>query len=163
LHVAFPIAETSFDPAFASDGASDSIIANIVEAMLDYDYLVRPVKLVPRTLEAMPTVEESGKTYTMKIRKGIFFTPDPAFKGKPRELVAADYAYSLKRLLDPALRSPWSWIVEGKLVGGDELEAAAKAHGKFDYDAPLRGLEVVDRYTLRIRLKQPDYRFAYVL
>ena len=64
LHVTFPIAETSFDPAFASDGASDNIIANVMESMLDYDYLVRPVKLVPRTLEAMPTVEDNGKTYT---------------------------------------------------------------------------------------------------
>src|SRR5258708_27916901 len=60
LHVAFPIAETSFDPAFASDAASDGILANIMEAMLDYDYLARPVKLVPRTLEAMPLVEENG-------------------------------------------------------------------------------------------------------
>ncbi len=64
LRVVFSIAETSFDPQFASDAASDGIIANIYEAMLDYDYLARPVKLVPRTLEAMPTVADGGKTYT---------------------------------------------------------------------------------------------------
>src|SRR5208337_3800666 len=163
LHVAFPIAETSFDPAFASDGASDSIIANIMEAMLDYDYLVRPVKLVPCTLEAMPTVEENGKTYTMKVRKGIFFSPDPAFKGKPRELTAADYAYALKRILDPSVKSPWLWMLEGKIVGGDEARGNATKAGRFDYDAPLAGLEIVDRYTLKIRLKSPDLRFLYVL
>ena len=50
LHVALQIAETSFDPAFASDAASGEIIANVMEAMLDYDYLARPVQLVPRTL-----------------------------------------------------------------------------------------------------------------
>ena len=61
LRVAFAIAETSFDPAFASDAASDGVIANIIEPMLDYDYLARPVKLVPRTLEAMPTVEDGGR------------------------------------------------------------------------------------------------------
>ena len=33
--------------------------------------------------------------------------------------------------------------------------------GKFDYDAPIPGLEVVDRYTLRIRLRKPDLRFLY--
>ena len=48
LHVAFSIAETSFDPAFASDAASDAIIANVFDTMLDYDYLARPVKLMPR-------------------------------------------------------------------------------------------------------------------
>ncbi len=35
--------------------------------------------------------------------------------------------------------------------------------GRLDYDAPLTGLEVVDRYTLRIRLKAPDLRFPDVL
>src|SRR5437762_8643241 len=70
LRVVFSIAETSFDPQFASDAASDSVISNIYEAMLDYDYLARPVKLVPRTLESMPTVSDGGKTYTFKIRKG---------------------------------------------------------------------------------------------
>ncbi|HLW12233.1 MAG TPA: heme-binding protein, partial [Casimicrobiaceae bacterium] len=39
LRVAFSIAETSFDPAFASDAASDAIIGNVFDTMLDYDYL----------------------------------------------------------------------------------------------------------------------------
>jgi len=163
LRVAFSIAETSFDPAFASDAASDAVIANIYEAMLDYDYLARPTKLVPRTLESMPVVADGGRTFTLKIRRGIFFTPDPAFKGKPRELVAEDYVYSWKRLIDPGVRSPWQWLLADKLVGADTLVAKAGKTGKFDYDAPLAGLEIVDRYTLRIRLTAPDLRFLYAL
>jgi oligopeptide transport system substrate-binding protein len=163
LRTAFSIAETSFDPVLAYDAASDSVVEEISESMLEYEYLARPVKLAPLTLERLPEMSDNGATYLCRIRKGILFTPDTAFKGKPRELVAADYAYSLKRLLDPALRSPWTWLVEGKLVGGDELQAAAKKTGRLDYDAPLLGLEVVDRYTLRIRLKQPDYTFPYML
>jgi ABC-type transport system substrate-binding protein len=163
LRTAFSIAESSFDPVLAWDAASNSVVEEIAESMLGYEYLARPVKLAPQTLERMPEVSDRGATYLCRLRKGIFFAPDPAFKGKPRELIAADYAYSLKRLLDPALRSPWTWVVEGKLVGGDKLRAVAKASGRLDYDAPLPGLEVVDRYTLRIRLKQPDYNFPYVL
>ena len=163
LHVAFAIAETSFDPQFASDAASDGVIANIFEAMLDYDYLARPVRLVPRTLEALPTQSDNGATYLCHIRKGIFFTPDPAFGDQPRELTATDYAYSLKRLLDPAIKSPWLWLLEGKIKGADEARARARETGHFDYDAPMAGLEVIDRYTLRIRLKSPDLRFSYAL
>jgi peptide/nickel transport system substrate-binding protein len=163
LRTAFSIAETSFDPVLAYDAASGSVVEEISEPMLEYEYLARPVKLAPLTLERLPEISDHGATYLCRVRKGIFFAPDPAFKGKPRELVAADYAYSLKRLLDPRLRSPWMWILEGKLLGGDEAQAAAKKSGKFDYDAPLEGLQVVDRYTLRIRLKEPDYRFPYVL
>ena len=163
LHVAFSIAETSFDPAFASDAASDGIIANVFDAMLDYDYLARPVKLVPRALEALPEVADGGRTYICRVKKGIYFTPDPAFKGKRRELTAADFAYGFERILDPAVKSPWLWLLDGKLAGGDEARAKAQETGRFDYDAPLPGLEVVDRYTLRIHLKSPDLRFPYAL
>jgi ABC-type transport system substrate-binding protein len=163
LRVAVSAAETSFDPAFAFDDISSVVVDSIMEAMLDYDYLARPVKLVARTLEAIPTIEEGGKLYICKVRVGIFFAFDPAFKGKPRELTAADHAYGLKRILDPATKSPWLWVLEGKVVGADEARAKAVTTGKFDYDAPIPGLEVVDRYTLKIRLKAPDLRFPYLL
>lgn len=163
LRVAFSIAETSFDPAFASDAASDAIIENVFDSMLDYDYLARPVRLVPRALEAMPTVEDGGRSYLCHVRKGIYFTPDPAFKGKPRELTAADFAYGLERVLDPAVKSPWLWLLKGRIVGGDAARTRAEKTGHFDYDTPLPGLEVVDRYTLRIRLTAPDLRFPYAL
>ena len=163
LRVAVSAAETSFDPAFAFDDISVVVIDSIIEAMLDYDYLARPVKLVPRTLETMPAVEDGGKIYICKVRKGILFAPDPAFKGKLRELTAEDYAYGLKRILDPAVKSPWLWMLEGKIVGADEARAKAAATGKFDYDAVIAGLEVADRYTLKIRLKVPDLRFPYLL
>ena len=163
LRAMLQIAETSFDPQFASDAASDAVIAEVYEAMLDYDYLARPVKLVPRTLEALPTTPDGGRTWFAKLRKGIRFTPDPAFGGRPRELVAADYAYTYKRILDPAVKSPWLWLFEGRIAGSDEARAAAAKTGRFDYDAPMAGLEVVDRYTLRIRLNAPDLRFPYAL
>ena len=163
LRLSFTIPETSYDNAFASDEVSQSVGERIIEPMLEYHYLARPVKLVPRTLETMPVVSDNGATFLCKVQKGIFFADDAAFKGKLRELTAADYAYSIKRLLDPNVKSPWQFLVEGKLIGGDEARAAAVALGKFDYDTPLPGLEVVDRYTLRIRLKATDYNFPYIL
>jgi ABC-type transport system substrate-binding protein len=163
LRLSSSTAETSYDNAFASDESSQTITERINEPMLEYHYLARPAKLMPRTLEALPTVSDNGATFLCKVQRGIFFTDDPAFRGKPRELTAADYAYSLKRLLDPAVKSPWLFLVEGKIVGGDEARATAVKTGTFDYDTPMPGLEVVDRYTLRIRLKAADYNFAYLL
>ena len=55
------------------------------------------------------------------------------------------------------------FLVEGKIVGLDEEIAAAKKSGKFNYDKKIPGLEAVDRYTLRIRLKDTDYNLPYVL
>jgi ABC-type transport system substrate-binding protein len=159
----FPAAETGFDPQAISDLYSGTVVQAIFETLLTYDYLARPSKLVPMTAEALPQITDDGKTYTFKIRKGIHFTPDAAFKGEKRELTAADYIYSLQRLIDPKVRSPYAFLVEGKIVGLDEAADAAKKSGKFDYNAKIAGLEAVDRYTLRIRLKQPDYSLSYVL
>jgi oligopeptide transport system substrate-binding protein len=159
----FPAAETGFDPAGVQDLYSATIEQAVFETLLTYDYLARPSKLVPLTAEALPEIADNGKTYTLHVRKGIYFIDDPVFKGKKRELTAADYAYSLKRLIDPKIRSPWAWLVEGKIVGLDELAAAAKKSGKFDYDANVAGLETPDRYTLRIRLNNTDYNLSYIL
>jgi hypothetical protein len=43
------------------------------------------------------------------------------------------------------------------------MAAAAKKSGKFDYNAKVAGLEAVDRYTLRIRLKESDYSLPFIL
>jgi ABC-type transport system substrate-binding protein len=162
LRYAFPAPETGFDPARVNDLYSNTINEAIFDRLLTYDYLARPAKLVPMAAEAMPEVAENGKVYTFRIRKGIYFTPDPAFKGAKRELVAQDFVYSFMRFVDPKIRSPYGFLVEGKIEGLDDLAEQAKRTGKFNYDAKVRGLEAVDRYTLRFRLTTNDYNFPYI-
>jgi ABC-type transport system substrate-binding protein len=163
VRMAFEAADDGFDMVRTVNYYSGWISEAIYETLLTYDYLARPAKLVPKTAEAMPEIADGGKTYTFHIRKGIYFTPDPAFKGVKRELTATDYAYSFKRLLDPQNRSPAANFLEGKILGLDELAKKAKQTGRFDYDAPVAGLETPDRYTLRVRLAAPDYNFLYVV
>ena len=161
--ISFPTAETGFDPARVSDLYSNTVNEAIFERLLTYDYLARPAKLVPLVAEAMPQVTENGRVYTFRIRRGIHFTPDPAFKGRKRELVAADFAYTIKRHADPKNRSPWAFMVEGRIAGLDVLIEQAKKTGRFDYDAKIPGIETPDPYTLVIRLGAPDYLFNYTV
>jgi len=163
LRVTFMAAETGFDPVKVSDYYSGTVIESIFEPLLTYDYLARPAKLVPNVAVELPTVSDSGKTYTIRIKKGIYFAADPAFNGTPRELIAEDYAYSIKRFLDPKNRSPYAFLFDGKIIGLGELAANAQKTGNFDYAAKIAGLEVLDRYTLRIRLKETDFSFSHVL
>ncbi len=163
LRVAFEIEETGFDPVRVTDNYSSQIMEQVFETLLTYDYLARPAKLVAKTAESLPDVGDKGKTYLFHVRKGIYFHPDPAFKGKRRELTAADYAYSIKRFMDPKNRSPWRFLIDGKIIGLDELSAKAVKSGRFDYDAAVPGLELVDRYTLRFHLTETDYNFAYIM
>jgi len=163
LRVAFDTAETGFDPVKVTDNYSSQVMRCVFERLLTYDYLARPVKLIPMTAESMPEVTDGGKTYTFKVKKGIYYQSDPVFKGQRRELTAADYAYSIKRFMDPANRSPWRFLVDGKIVGLDAVAKKAADTKRFDYDAKVSGLEIVDRYTLRIRLNEADYNFAYIM
>src|SRR5689334_14264774 len=157
LHVAFPVAETGFDPQAAGDAYSNYVIRAIFDPLYRYDYLARPYKLVPNTATALPEITDDGKTWTIHVRKGIYFADDAAFNGKRRELVAADYVYAIKRILDPKMRSNSLQAVDGRFVGADALVAKAKETGRFDYDAPLAGLQAVDRYTIRLQLVFADY------
>jgi ABC-type transport system substrate-binding protein len=163
LRVAFPTAETGFDPVRTSDLYSATINEAIYERLLTYDYLARPAKVVPMVAETMPEVTDNGKTYLFKLKRGIYFTPDPAFNGQKRELTAEDFVYTFKRHADPVNRSPWAFMVEGKIEGLDELAEAAKKSGKFDYNAVVPGMVALDKYTLRFKLKAPDYLFPYIV
>ncbi len=157
LHMFLSTGETGLDPAVASDNATLSLLENLFDPLLRYDYLARPATLRANTATAMPDISSDGLTYTFRIRPGIHFTPDPAFKGIQREVTAADYVYSLKRLYDPALKSPWAYMFEGKIAGDAALRQ------RFDPDVPVAGLQAIDRYTLQIRLAAPDNNFLFYL
>lgn len=165
LRYAFPIAETGFDPAQISDLYSATVVSNIFEPPLTYDYLARPIKIKPLTAEAMPEVSEDFRTFTLRIKPGSYFADDPAFKGVKRELTAADYVYSIKRHYDPRWKSPrYAGFRAEKLLGLEELREKALKSGKsFDYDTPVEGLQALDRYTLRFKLGRSSPRFTDIL
>ena len=137
LRVAFRAAETGFDPQAISDIYSGYVVRAIFEPLLRYDYRSRPHVIVPNTAAALPEGSNDGTTWTIRVKPGIYFADDPAFKGKRRELTAADYAFSWKRTLDPRMRSPHLDVFDGRIVGMDAVLARAKVAGKLDYDAPV--------------------------
>ncbi|MCU7370572.1 ABC transporter substrate-binding protein [Paucibacter sp. O1-1] len=162
---AFPIAETGFDPAQVSDTYSRTVTPHIFEALYGYDPLALPVRIVPLTAAALPEVNADFTRWTIKLKPGIFFADDPAFKGKRRELVAQDYVYSLMRFADPAVKSPmWAAVEEYGILGLAERRRATLTNKSgFDYDNPIEGLHALDRHTLQIRLKAPRPRFLQAL
>jgi ABC-type transport system substrate-binding protein len=159
------LSETGFDPARIGDVPSVQITSHIFEPLLGYDPLARPVKLRPRTAAAMPEASADFRTWTVKLRPGIFFTEHPAFGGQPRELTAADVVYSFKRLADPANKSPgWSGLEQNAISGLAALRRdAVEGNKPFDYDRPIEGLAALDRYTVRFRLDVGRPRFAQQL
>jgi len=178
LRVLFRNAESSFDPARVSDVYSRCVTAHIFEALYAWDPLAREATLVPLTADGMPEVSADFRTWTIRVRRGIFFADDPAFHGRPglvngrRELQARDFVLALQRAVDQANISPIEAdVLDLGILGLRDARDAARHAGArttggkpgFDYDAPVAGLQALDSHTLRIRLAQPRPRLLYWL
>ena len=93
-----------------------------------------------------------------------------------RELTAADYAYQIKRLATPGLHSPIAGLMGGYIVGFDKFSGKVEeAYEALKQESPtdnpwldlrgfdMEGVEVIDRYGLRIRIKGSYPQFVYWL
>ena len=161
---AFLAAETGFDPAQLSDLYSRILTANMFDALYTYDYLARPLVIKPNLAAGMPEISADFKTYTVKLKPGVYFSDDPAFKGHKRELVASDVVYTYKRIFDPKNKSPSvSGLREEKIMGMEALRDQATQSGKFDYDHEIEGLRALDKYTVQFKLGEVRPRFLEAL
>ena len=162
LRLAFRSAETTFDPAKTSDLYSRTVNAHIFEALYHSDHLARPEKIKPLIADGMPVSADNFREWTVKVKRGIYFPSDPAFKGVKREVTAQDFVYAYQRIADPATKSPiWGGLEATGYVGLTELRRETIAAKKsFDYDAKIEGIQALDRYTIRFKLKEPRPRFG---
>jgi ABC-type transport system substrate-binding protein len=166
LRLALRVAETGFDPAKVNDIYSLAVTGHIFEALYGYDHLARPAKIKPKLAAGMPEHSPDFKVWTVKLRPGIFFADDPAFKGAKRELVAQDFVYAFQRIADPASKSPNWGVIDASagFVGlAEQRKLALDTKKPFDFDAPLAGLKALDRHTVQFTLREPRPRFALLL
>ena len=103
LRYAFEVAETGFDPVQLGDLYSRIVTAHIFDGLYRYDYLARPFKIVPCTADGMPEVSEDFRTWTVRLKRGIYFQDDAAFKGQAERIDCAGLRLFLETLLRPAL------------------------------------------------------------
>jgi len=89
-----------------------------------------------------------------------------------RELIAADYVYQIKRLAHPRLDSPIFSIMSEYIVGLADYakqlkqisDSARDPHAWLDLTKfPLQGVQLVDRYRYRIRIRGKYPQFLYWL
>lgn len=157
--VALDHTPTDIDPAHSSTLYQNHIVLNLYDTLYSYKYLARPYELKPRLAESMPQVSADGLTYTITLKKGVFFIDDPAFEGGTgREVVASDVVFSLRRHFDPATLSNGDWFWKDRIEGLDAWKAAGS-----DYSESVAGLSAPDRYTLVIRLTKPYPQLVHTL
>ncbi|TMG80890.1 MAG: heme-binding protein, partial [Betaproteobacteria bacterium] len=106
LKIAFPIDVSGLDPAGTQETYASLVEQKMFDALYVWDYLARPYRFVPSIATGLPEISADGRVWTIRIRPGIYFADDPVFAGKKRELIAADFVYGWKRIVDPRVRSP---------------------------------------------------------
>ncbi|MBK6848152.1 MAG: peptide ABC transporter substrate-binding protein [Proteobacteria bacterium] len=181
FYAAFAEAPKSLDPAVAYNVSDHAIIGNIFDTLLEYHYLARPYTLIPGLAVAVPQAEPQagGRVrYHFELRDDLLFQEDPCFaRGHPnrstRQLVAADVAFALARLGDPAVNSPviepFSHIV-GLRQFGERLQRARRSdarfarlppHEQYTRVGPIEGVRVVDTLGLDIILAEAYPQLLY--
>ncbi len=114
LYSSFNEAPKTLDPAVAYTTAEHVITGNVYDTLLEYHYLERPYRLIPGLAEAVPEAKklpDGRQSYRFRVRPGVLFHADPCFAvgqagRQTRDVVAADFAFALARVADPAVNSP---------------------------------------------------------
>ena len=100
---------TSLDPAFSRNLPNIWATTHIFNSLVQ---LNDDLEIIPDLAEQW-TISSDGLVYEFRIREDVFFHQHPAFgKSKTRKVNASDFAFSLKRLLDPQLASPGGWVLQ---------------------------------------------------
>jgi oligopeptide transport system substrate-binding protein len=181
LYGSFAEAPRTLDPAVAYTTSSHVITGAVYDTLLEYHYLKRPYTLIPGLARALPEVTElpDGRVlYQFELREGVLFQDDPAFElGGPgrrtREVLAADVAFELMRIADPAVNSP---VVEPfshvsgfaefseRLVSRrkeDPAFAELPVHEQYAAVGGITGARADGKYGLDVLLAKPYPQILY--
>lgn len=131
---------TTLDPAYSKNQALNWACSQLYNGLIQLDGNLNPQPCLAKSW----TISSDGRTYTFTLRDDVFFHKNALF-GTPdstRRVVAADFVYSLNRILDPKVASPGLWIF-------NEVEE--------------NGFTAPDDTTFVIRLKEPFSPFLGLL
>jgi oligopeptide transport system substrate-binding protein len=181
LYSSFTEAPKTLDPAVAYTTAEHVVTANVFDTLLEYHYLKRPYELIPGLAVDIPKAEpgpDGKQRFRFTLRGGVLFHADPCFAlsqsgRQTRELRAADVAFQLQRLADPAVNSPVASTfadVVGFAAFGKQLSelrksdpafAALPVHKQYERAGGIEGVIVHGDLELEIVLSGPNAQILY--
>jgi peptide/nickel transport system substrate-binding protein len=143
---------TSLDPTQASNESNVWMCQQLYSTLLAPD---STGALVPEAAHSW-SISPDGRTYTFQLRTDLHFHADPCFgPAGSRRLRSTDFAYSIRRICQPATASPGLWVFRNTLLGAADYHA-----GKLDH---LPGVHCPDDSTLVLQLAAPFPPFLQLL
>jgi oligopeptide transport system substrate-binding protein len=128
----------NIDPNRSQFNTEAAVIRQVFEPLLNFDKDLKPVPAAATSFD----VSTDGKTYTFHLRADGKFSD-----GTP--VLAKDFVYSFKRLLDPNTGAEYaSFFTDAGIVGAKEFNEGGGSADKV-------GIKAVDDHTLEIDLENP--------
>jgi oligopeptide transport system substrate-binding protein len=140
-----PLADdpSSLDPARIVDTYGVAVANQIFDSLVAFDSHLNVVPALAQSWSA----SRDGLVWTFHLRKGVQFH-------NGREMSAEDVVYSLSRLLDPAVGSRNSPLL-------DNVKGAAEF--RVGTSRVLEGIKAIDRYSVEVSLSEPFVPFISIL
>ena len=131
----------TLDPHRYNLNLEEKILADLFEGLTAHD---ADGRIVPGAAQSW-TTSEDGLIWTFRLREGARWSD-----GAP--VTAADFAFSFRRLLDPATAASLAYFLYA-IDGAAEVNAGNAPPGRL-------GVQALDPHTLQIRLAKPFPFFA---
>lgn len=139
------------DPQFSENPNAAIVITNMMEGLLRIDAAGDPVPA--GALEY--TVSEDGMTYLFTLREDAYWFSKNMDPDRQERVTSRDYVFAFRRLVDPAMRSPYG---ENYLCikNADKILAG-------EMDARYLGVSAPDASTVLFELDYPNPEFPALL
>ncbi len=131
----------SLDWHVSTDNTSFDVVSNLMVGLTQYK---NDLSCAPACAEKWD-IEDGGKRYVFHLRKDCKWSD-----GKP--IVAQDFEYAWKRILDPATASSYSFFLYDVENGFEYNTGVIKDPSKL-------GIRCIDDHTFEVRLKKPASYF----
>lgn len=133
----------SLDPVFAKNQTTIWPVNQLFNGLVQMDDSLNILPCIAKSW----SITDSGKVYTFILRSDVYFHNHKIFNGaKGRKVIASDFVYSFKRIVDSKVASPGSWIFSNVLINDT-----------------CAGFVAINDSTLKINLKQPFTAFLGIL
>ena len=108
----------SLFPLNITEAVGHHIVTQVYEGLVGFN--PKDLTIEPLLAESW-TVSADAKTYTFKIRKGVYFHDDTCFAGgKGREVTAKDFEYCFNLLCSPSVKNSGFSFYTSIIAGGKE-------------------------------------------
>ena len=134
------------DPVNATDGESFRATRQVMDTLLRFK--PESFDMAPALATEVPVAQDGGRTYTVKLRKGVEFHDGTEFN-------ADAVKFNFDRWRDS--KNPYH---KGGGANSSNFAYYSSQFGGFDEDSVIESVDVVDEYTVRFNLKEPQGPFT---